>query len=754
MHVALVSTYPPRACGLATFTQDLRDGLRKAHPDALADVVAMVRSLSGPERLPEVTYEIRQDVRADYAAAAEHLAGGSAEVICLQHEFGIFGGREGVYVLDFLDAARQPVVTTLHTVVPDPTERQRRLLQAVAARSARLVVLNRTAVTLLEEVYDVDPERVRVIPHGTPALPPPDRAALRERLGFAGRTVALTFGLLGPSKGIELALEALPTAVAAQPNLLYVVLGATHPEVRRREGERYRERLLDHVARRGLTEHVRFVDAYVDTPTLWGYLTAADFYVSPYPGMGQISSGTLAYALAAGLPVVSTPYLHAREVLADGAGLLAPADDPEAFGRAMAHFAADPNARAAAAAQARAWAAATAWPAVGARYAEVFAEAVAEPLPAEPLPTHPGALPACMDYLATLTDDTGLFQHADCGVPDRHHGYCTDDAARALVVALRFLERYPDAPHALRVARTCLSFVHAAQREDGSFHNFLSFDRRWLERQESQDTTGRALWGLGTAVALAPDEPMRLLARRLFDRTLPLPLTDAHALAYAACGMAAYLDRYPGQMAVRDHLDRTARRLVEAFEESADADWRWFRDAMTYGVGILPHALLRAYEHLGTDRYREVGLETLDFALQHTLTDGFFDPIGNRGWFRRGHAPARLDQQPIEAGYMAEACTWAWRLTGDARYAEAARAALAWFYGRNRLGRPVLDLASGACYDGFDARGVNLNQGAESTIACALAHLATEHLEEELPTRTGHAARGNPARSLPTPNGT
>ncbi|MFN3597343.1 MAG: glycosyltransferase [Rubricoccaceae bacterium] len=743
MHVSFLSTYPPRACGLATFTRDLREGLLAARPDVSADVVSVVKDYAGPARQPEVPYELRQHVRADYLAAAEHLAASSADVLCVQHEFGIFGGPEGTYVLDLMDAARQPVVTTLHTVLPRPPEHYRRALEAVVARSARLVVMTETAARLLRDVYGADPARVRVVPHGAPARDPAPAPGLKARLGLEDHTVALTFGLLGPSKGIEFALDALPRAIEACPNLLYVVLGATHPEIVRREGERYREALHARVEAAGLGAHVRFVNQYVDTDALWDYLTASDVYVSPYPGMDQICSGTLAYALAAGKPVVSTPYLHAREVLAGGAGTLVPFGDTEAFGRALARFASDPAARAEAAARARAFGETTAWPRVGAAYAEIFAELLAEPPAAEPLPLHPAALPAAMDYLARLTDDTGLFQHAACGIPDRAHGYCADDAARALVVALAFARRTDDA-EADALARRYLAFLKHAQRDDGTFANFLGFERRFLTPAdrpdaESQDTTGRALWGLGTAAALAPDEPMRILARHLFERALDVPLTDPHALAYATLGLDAFLTRFPGTARARQRLAETADALLAAYDRTAATGWPWFHDALTYAVALLPHALLVAHRHLGAEtlpsgqpaeRLREVGLAALDFALHHTLGQGFFDPIGNRGWFPRGGQPARYDQQPIEAGYMADACATACALTGEARYAEAARHAVAWFYGRNRLGQALFDPATGACYDGFSPHGLNLNQGAESVVACLLGHLALERLDD------------------------
>lgn len=748
MHATIVSTYPPRACGLATFARDLRLGLVEA--GCTADVVSVIQEPAGAGRRPEVAVELRQHVQGDYTAAAEQVSATAADVLCVQHEFGIFGGPEGQHVLDLMGAVRQPVVTTLHTVLPDPPDHYRRALVAVAGRSDRLVVMTETARDLLWEVYGVPSTKVAVIPHGAPDLDPTPDPEIKERLGLAGRTVLLTFGLLGPSKGVEFALESLERAVEAQPDLLYVVLGSTHPEIVKREGEAYRERLQAEVERRGLGDHVRFEDRYVDTGDLWDWLRSADVYVSPYPGMDQICSGTLAYALAAGLPVVSTPYLHAREVLAGGAGALVPFGDAAAFGEAIARFASDPEARAEAGAHARAFGAATTWAQTGAAYAAVFEDAVRRHPDDEPLAVHPGALPASLGYLVELTDDTGPIQHATFGVPDRAHGYCTDDAGRALVVAFDAARRLPPESalrrQLLETSRTCLSFVHHAQRPDGTFVNFMGYDRRFLEETAGEDTTGRALWGLGATVAWAPEAPLRLLARTLIDRALPVDLTHPRAIAYAACGVDLALDRFPGVVAYRDRLRTYALRLVELFERTVTPRWRWFCDDVTYSNALVPHALLRAADRLDGDplaaRFREVGLDASEFVLGHTVRDGQFDAVGNRGWLRRDLARADFDQQPVDAGYSAWCWAQAHALTGDARYEAAARLAVAWFYGHNRLGQPLFDVRTGASYDGLSVHGVNLNQGAESAIACVLAHLAAEDLG--LVAAAGEAAAGRP----------
>ena len=586
--------------------------------------------------------------------------------------------------------------------------------------------MTETARDLLESVYGVERSKVAVIPHGTPVLAEPARD-LRQRLGVEGRTVLLTFGLLGPSKGIELALESLPAVVEACPDVLYVVLGATHPEIVKRHGEAYREQLQAEVEALGLAEHVRFVDQYVTGEELGGWLQASDVYVSPYPGMDQICSGTLAYALAAGLPVVSTPYLHAAEVLAGDAGALVPFGDTAAFGAALARYACDADARAHAGRAARAIGEPTAWPQTGAAYRAVFEEVARERRQrhaARPFRVHPGALPAALDALAALVDDVGPIQHAAWGIPDRRHGYSADDAARALVAvyaAARRLDR--PSPELLRVARTCLSFVHHAQRPDGDFHNFMDYGRRWSDSVGSEDTTGRALWGLGATVAWAPDEASRGLALEVMERALAHRLGHPRAVAYAATGLDLALSRVPEHGGLREALRQHTDHLLQLFRDASGPDWPWFCDAMTYSNTIVPHALLRAADRLGDAEARRVGRVTAAFVRDETVRGGRFDAVGNRGWRTRGGDRAAFDQQPVDAGYAA----WFWAERGGA-FRDAACLAVEWFYGRNRAGASLFDESTGACFDGLMADGVNRNQGAESVLAGVFAHLAAVDL--------------------------
>lgn len=739
-----VATYPPRECGIATFTYDLRQAICQLNPESQPGVIALT-NLPAQETKhysypPEVVFEIRQQRLNDYRLAAEYLNLSGVEVVSVQHEFGIFGGPEGRYLAEFLEGLRKPVVTTLHTVLREPAPSYHETLVRVAAVSDHLIVLNSRAIPILKSVYGVPAEKVSLIHHGVPDVPFVDPNYYKDKFDVEGRLVLLTFGLLSRNKGIELMLEALPAVVRAYPEVVYLVLGATHPEVRRNDGEEYRLWLKRRVRELGLQEHVIFYDRFVSWRELLEFIGACDIYVTPYLSKEQAVSGTLAYAVGMGKAVVSTPYLYAEELLADGRGCLVNSGDVAGLSETLLHLIENQSERHQMRKRAYEYGRQMIWPEVGKRYQELFARAAAEYHPKR-LARRPARrfarvqteLPEIkLDHLRRLTDDTGIIQHANYGVPDRRHGYSTDDAARALVVVLHYYRQSGDEA-ALELAPRYLSFLAYAQLPDGLFHNFMSYSRHFLDECGSEDTLGRALWGLGTAVAYAPDDGLRALARELFERALSaLELKHPRAMAYAICGLYSFLKRYDGAAQVRRALTEVADELAKLYEESGADDWRWFGNDVTYANAKMPQALLLAYRMTGDERYKKIGLESLEFLLKLTYSEGRFDFVGNQGWFRRGGERPLFGQQPIEAAYTAEACLAAYKVTGEQRYAILARAAVEWLLGRNRLGAQLYDFATGAVADGLDPQGASMNQGAESVICGLLALLVmAEHLELE-----------------------
>lgn len=736
--VCFVSTYPPRECGIATFTSDLRQAICQLGSDTQTNVIALTNNPDGYEYPPEVAFEIRQNRLSDYLLAAEYINLSGIDVVCVQHEFGIFGGADGRYIVEFLEALRKPAITVLHTVLPEPMVGPRETLARVAAASDYLVVLNSKAIPILKEQYRVREEKIVFIHHGVPDVPFVDPNYYKDKFGVEGRLVLMTFGLLSRNKNIEMMLDALPKVVAAYPRVVYMVLGATHPEVKRREGEDYRLWLKRRVRELGLEEHVVFYDRYIELSELLEFIGACDIYVTPYKSREQIVSGTLAYAVGMGKVVVSTPYLYAEELLAAGRGRLVDVGDSDGLAGTLLKLIENRTARHRTRKRAYEFGRQMIWSEVATRYVELFARASStyqnkRLTPRAKKMTALGYdLPEIkLDHLILLTDDTGIIQHATFGIPDRRFGYATDDAARALVVVLKHYDQFGDEA-ALGLASKYLSFLSYAQLPDGRFHNFMSYARDFLDEQGSEDTLGRALWGLGTAVRYGPTEGMRAVARNLFERAMEvLEFEHPRAMAYAMCGLYNFLHRYDGAPPVRRKLADLAQQLAALYERSRAADWRWFGDELTYANAKIPEAMLLAYRATGDERFKQIGFESIEFLLEQTYRDGRFDFIGNQGWYLRGGERAVLSQQPIEASYTAEACLVAYEVSGEQRYSELAQAAAEWLLGRNRLGVRLYDFATGACADGLNPHGPSLNQGAESVICGLLTLLVVSEPRDE-----------------------
>jgi glycosyltransferase involved in cell wall biosynthesis len=727
--VSFVGTYVPRRCGIATFSNDLLTALAAEAPSSEWWSVALNDGAEVYDYPPEVHFEIAQKSLADYRKAVDFLNMNQVDAVCLQHEFGIYGGSSGSYVLRPLEHLRMPVVTTLHTVLKEPNAEQRDIIAAIGQYSDRVVVMSEMAEQVLTSVYGIPKDRVAVIPHGVPDMPFLDTSYNKDQFGLVGKKVILTFGLLSEGKGLEYVIEAMPEIVRAHPDAIFAILGATHPEVKRREGEAYRHMLQRKARDLGVAENVVFYNQFIDTPTLLAFLSAADVVVTPYLGREQIVSGVLSYALGAGKAVVSTPYWYAEEMLADDHGVLVPFRDAEATGAAIIGLLSDDNARNAMRKRAYLRARPMVWSEVADQYLRVFRDVRRERGVKPRTYRARGSLETTLelpypklDHLQVLTDDTGILQHARFDIPDRDHGYCTDDNARALIVMLlaqQVLAGGDGTRGAL--AHRYLSFLQQAfNPENGRFRNFMSYGREWQEVEGSEDSHGRALWALGQTVLDSPLQGMAAAAMALFERALPraMELQATRACAYALLGIDAYLRRFGGATEVRRAQAVLAERLHDAFTKNAKPDWPWPEEMLTYANGLLPHALIAAGVRLGREEFLETGISALKWLVSiQTDPKGHFVPIGNRGWFARNGARARFDQQPIEVQHMADAALEAFRATGEQQWLDEARRCFEWFLGRNDLGQPVCDHTSGGCRDGLQAEGLNQNQGAESTLA-------------------------------------
>ena len=729
--IAVIGNYVPRQCGIATFTTDLCDGLVGEYDDLTCLALAVNDTPSGYAYPTRVRFEIAEQELASYRRAADFLDLNCVDLVCVQHEFGIFGGEAGRHLFTLLNELRMPVVTTLHTILKDPQPEYRASMNELASLSDRLVTMSQRGVDFLQNIYDVPPSKIDLIPHGIPDVPFVDPNFHKDRFGVEGKHVILTFGLLSPNKGIEYAIQALPKVVARYPNVAYIVLGATHPHLKRTEGEKYRESLQALAAKLGVADNVIFHNRFVDIDELVEYIGAADLYITPYLNEAQITSGTLAYAVGAGKAVVSTPYWHAQELLADGRGRLVPFQDAEAISTELVNLLDDETERHAVRKRAYLYGRDMVWSAVARRYMRAFTRVREERMKqprgthdARDLPRRSAELPAVnIDHLQRMTDSTGVFQHAVGKIPNYDEGYCTDDNARALILTV-LLEDIDDktvAGTARHLAERYLAFLwHAFNPDTGRFRNFMAYDRRWLEDRGSPDSHARAMWALGTVAGRSNDARLRSIAGRLYTLALPASLEVDHprSWAYTLISIHEYMRRFYGDSAAESARERLANRLFELYQHTSSSDWPWFEFDLTYANAKLPHALLLCGRWMMRGEMSEAALRALDWLCQvQTAGTDHFGPVGNHGFYRRAGERARFDQQPLEAHATVSACLEAFEVTGDQRWLDEARRAFDWFLGRNDVGLPLYDPATGGCCDGLHPQRVNENQGAESTLA-------------------------------------
>ena len=735
--IVLIGNYLPRLCGIATFTTHLLESIALNAPDKACWAVAMNDRPEGYSYPSQVRFEINQSQLNEYSLAADLCNLNQVDVICLQHEYGIFGGKRGSFIIELLRDLNMPVVTTLHTILKDPNLQDRHIMMQLAEFSDRLVVMSERSVEFLRDIYQVPEEKIVLIHHGIPDVPFVESDAYKEKFGVSGKKIILTFGLLSPGKGIEVVINALPEIVKAHPQVIYMVVGATHPHLKAEQGEDYRNSLYLRAKELGVSDHIVFHDRFVADEDLLEFIGAADIYVTPYMNEAQIISGTLAYALGMGKAVISTPYWHARELLADERGRLVPFRDPVALAREVIDLLDHPDECRAIQERAYNYGRKMVWSNVGRRYLDTFAEAKRQRLRnnvpehrLETLGLRQQRLPEIkLEHLRRMTDDTGMLQHAKYTVPDRAHGYCVDDNARALIVVVTLQDLQPlDSPLS-NLAAIYLSFLdHAFNGQTGRFRNFMSYDRRWLEETGSEDSHGRAVWGLGVAVSLGRDAGEVVYAVDLFHRALDSVehFTSPRAIAFTIIGIHAYLSRYSGDSHVKRMRKILSNRLMQQFRNSATEEWPWGEDILSYDNARLPQALLLSGQWLPDPEMLEMGLRALDW-LKEVQTDEagrHFTAIGNHGWFTRDGEKAQFDQQPIEAAAMVDACIEAFNCTRDEKWSAYAYRCLSWYQGENDLGIPLCDYATGGCRDGLEMQGANENQGAESTLCWLMALLA------------------------------
>jgi glycosyltransferase involved in cell wall biosynthesis len=746
--LGFVGDYLPRKCGIATFGGDLCTAIAGQYPAVDCQVVPVNDLPEGYDYPREVRFEFAQQDLDSYRRAADYLNFSNVDVVSLQHEYGIYGGQAGRHVLALMRDLRMPVVTTLHTILKEPAPDQRRVMRELAELSAQLVVMSEHGRQFLLDVYGVPAGKIEIIAHGIPDAPFVDPDSLKESFGVEGKHVVLTFGLLSPNKGIEYALRALPQVVAEFPNFVYIILGATHPNLVREQGEMYRLSLERLATDLGVRKHVIFYNRFVERHELIEFISAADVYLTPYLEPAQITSGTLAYAFGCGKPVISTPYWHAQELLAEGRGVLVPFRDSGAIAEQICNLLRNSDQRRAMSRRAYGLGREMVWSQVAHLYMNCFQRArraridrPSKPLAIPTLAERPWELPKWrLEHLLRMTDSTGLIQHAKYTLPHFAEGYCTDDNARALLFAMHLEEMGLDTLETQRATTRYAAFLDAAfDRERRTFRNFLTFDRKWVyeEKLGSDDCFGRAVWALGACVGRSKQRSLQAWAVEVFQTVLPtsLELGSPRAWATTLIGIHEYQRRLAGDRLVSQVRVALTERLVNLYEKCATEDWPWFEETLTYDNALLSHALTLSGRWDNNATAMQIGLKSLEWlTAQQKSPRGHFRPIGSNGFYRRAGERAEFDQQPLEAWATVSACVESYWGTEDPRWLEETRLAFEWFLGRNDLGLDLYDATTGGCHDGLHVDRVNENQGAESTLAFLLSLAEMSQLQVSLAT--------------------
>jgi glycosyltransferase involved in cell wall biosynthesis len=781
--IAVIGNYLPRRCGIATFTTDLCEAIAAEYGSARLLALPVNDTAEGYDYPARVRWSLAEDSVASYLEAAEFLNFNNIDMVCLQHEYGIFGGPAGSHILHLLRGLKMPLVTTLHTVLREPDPNQMRVMEEIAELSDRLIVMSQLSSQFLQEIFKVPVSKIDMVPHGVPDLPFLDPNFYKDQFGVEGKAVLLTFGLLSPNKGIENVIQALPQILAKHSHVTYIVAGATHPHVLRREGDKYRASLQALAKEVGVESQVIFYDRFVSPEEMVQFIGAADIYITPYRHEAQVVSGTLAYALGAGKAIISTPYWHAIELLDDRRGALVPFQNPEAIAQKTIELLDTPAIRHAMRKRAYLFARDMVWKRVAQGYMESFSRVRNDRMERPQVRFSARIAAKSLDrlpelktnHLRRMTDDTGMLQHAIFTIPNRGEGYTTDDNARALIFTVMLAQmgkgklggdnpgvvgRNLFAPSLVAASLAApglvspvlaspeiaatdpasyLAFLeYAFNPAKGRFRNFLGFNRRWVRSvgvpEASEDCHGRALWGIGTVLGRSEDQGLRAAAGRLFEFSLPaaVEFNSPRAWAYTILGIQEYLTSYPGDRDAQKIRSALSRRLLEMYESIRSPDWKWFENILAYGNARMPQALLLVGSACSDDRMVSAGLEALDWLTetQRCETNGHFVPIGSQGFYRQGGEKARFDQQPLEAAGAVSASLQAYRITGDSRWRREAWSAFNWFLGDNDLQLPLYDSVTGGCRDGLHPDRVNENQGAESTLSFLMALLEMRSLHE------------------------
>lgn len=739
MKIAYISTYSPRECGIGTFTKDLFDAMIKNVPAGNEQWESLVVAIDDqPESYPypdEVKFRIQQEHQEDYIEAARFINLSGADVCILEHEFGIFGGQSGVYILPLLHKLEIPLIVTLHTVLKTPSYNEKAILSQIGKMANRVVVMSNKAIEFLTSVYNIPADKITLIEHGVPDIRFEHQSAKKD-LKLASKNIILTFGFIGRNKGIETVIKALPAVVKKYPNTVYIILGKTHPAVLRRSGEEYRIFLLHLVKKLQLEKNVIFLNGFINQKDLFQYLYASDIYITPYLNEAQITSGTLSYAVGVGAAVVSTPYWHAAELLDQGRGRLFDFNDADGLSAILLELISKPATMLALRSKAYLYGRQITWPKIGIKYRDLAQQVVQQQPESIPQPDiFPDPLilpPFSLDHVRRMTDDAGIIQHAKYGIPNLKEGYCLDDNARALLMVLMTYKQ-KKLPKALELLPVYLSYIHYMQRDDGRFRNFLSFNRNFLDEVGSEDSFGRAIWALGYLLANSPNDAYYQFGKEIFFEAVPNfeNLQSIRSIANTIIGICYYLKNNTQDDEMTERLREMVNILIDEYKKNRTEDWHWFESLLAYDNAMLPLALLHAANFLNDESVTNVAMESMHFLSTHTLKEGYLSVVGNETWYVKNETPSMFAQQPLDVLAMVLMFYQAYRLTKEKIHLDRLYTSFMWFLGDNDLRISLYDFETKGCCDGLERSGINRNQGAESTLAYLISHLTVLEAFEE-----------------------
>ncbi len=739
MKIAYIGTYPPRECGIGTFTQNLVNSMVfTGNPNEKGNegfVVALSDNGIDYDYPKEVKLTISQEQQTDYLEAANFINLSGADICILEHEFGIFGGQSGVYILPLLHRVKPPLIVTLHTILKAPSYNEKAILKEICKMADKVVVMSHKAIDFLTQVYDIPRKKIEFIEHGVPNIHF-DHILSKKEFKLEDKSVLLTFGFLGRNKGIETVIKALPRVIEKHPSVFYMVLGKTHPNILRHSGEEYRNYLLLLVKSLNLSNHVLFLNEFMEENELFKYLAASDIYITPYLNEAQITSGTLSYAMGVGCAVISTPYWHATELLEEGRGKLFDFNNSEQLSSILIDLLDQPEILHEIQEKAKDYGKNMTWPKTGKKYRELATKISTQPAASikkkETIIDLLLLPPFSLAHIKRLTDDTGIIQHAKFGIPNLKEGYCLDDNARALLMVLMLYKQKKEAL-ALDLMPVYLSYIHYIQRKSGQFGNFLSFNRNFLDEIGSEDSFGRTIWALGYLLGTAPNDAYYQAGKLVFFDAAPNfeNLKSIRSIANTMIGISYYLRSNPSDDGMTERLRNLAQKLIVNFKEHSTPKWRWFESLLAYDNGILPLALLHAAEILNDEEITRTAMESMDFLTSVTMKDGYLSIIGNKAWYEKDGKRSTYAQQPIDALAMVLMFHRAFHLTKNKEYLNKLFTAFMWFLGENDLRMSLYDFETKGCCDGFESYGVNRNQGAESSLAYLISHLTVLQAYEE-----------------------